>query len=231
MTGTIVKVVGSKKVRKIKLSSWMLKLAGFFIDYEAEHLPPDSRIVEYPFVLAKLTNMPTKGKMLDVGCIALHNYASPMMCFAGWDVYGIDIRSKWHFQHPNFHFIQGDIRTNQFGNGMFDVVVCISTIEHIGLSGYYGNTIENRDGDITAIQEMARIIKHGGKLLLTVPYCSIPNDKAGCRIYNTEKLEKLLTNFVIKSEVVYQQDKDKYWQLANRNIKQEGVICLEVIRK
>lgn len=42
---------------KLKLSSGLLRLASHFVDYEAEALPPDGRIIEYGFVAHKLSGV------------------------------------------------------------------------------------------------------------------------------------------------------------------------------
>ena len=67
---------------------------------------------------------------------------------------------------------QSDIRKTPFDNDHFDVVLCVSTIEHVGCDnrsyGVEGAT--ESDGDFDAIREMRRILKPGGRLLLTVPF-------------------------------------------------------------
>jgi SAM-dependent methyltransferase len=238
----IVKMLGS---HKLKLSSGMLKLAACFVDYEAEYLPPDSRIVEYGYTFSKLMNHP-KGKILDVGCIARHNYIIPSLSFSGWEVTGIDIRSEWSFHHPNFRFMRTDIRSGYFPYGYFDVITCISTIEHIGLAGYYGNAIMDNQGDKDAITEMRRVLKDGGRLILTVPYSNQQSIEAGTRIYNKEAIEELVKDFKILDKVVYGQSDsngewniidvdnqkiiigDKEWRAVTTKLNKENVICLEL---
>ena len=65
---------------------------------------------------------------------------------------GLDTRGR-------FHIMIGDAQAVPCRDGVFDDISLISTIEHIE-----GN------GDSVAIQELARVLKPGGRLVLTVPY-------------------------------------------------------------
>jgi len=49
-----------------------------------------------------------------------------------------------------------------------NLVICISTLEHLGL-GRYGDPLDV-NGDINAMKEAHRILKLGGHLVLTIPY-------------------------------------------------------------
>jgi SAM-dependent methyltransferase len=226
MLQSILKLAGKKKIR---LGASILKVAACFVDYESEHLPPDSRIIEDSFAFSKLMGM-SIGKACDVGCIARHNYISPSLAMNGWEVYGVDIRSEWQFHHPNFHFIQGDIRENTFETESLDLITCISTLEHIGLIGYYGNQHEIKEGDYEAMVQIKRVLKKSGTLLLTVPYRKTYIERPGTRVYDTNRLLPMIEGYSIKSEVVYLQDKKGFWFIKDRNIEEEGVICLELIK-
>jgi len=148
----------------------------------------------------------------------------------GWDVYGMDIRSEWQFHHPNFTFVQADI-TKSGLQGNFDVIICISTMEHIGLVGYYGNSIEDKDGDAKAMVEMCRLLRKRGVLLLTVPYCGHYFERQGAIIYDMNRLRQLANGkFTADDKVVYLQDKKGNWDIANEKIDREGVICLEMVK-
>jgi ubiquinone/menaquinone biosynthesis C-methylase UbiE len=77
---------------------------------------------------------------------------------------------------PNVSFIVGDLREMILRDESMDVVVCISTLEHIGLD----NTLlytdqrrfrENSPQDFgVVLREFRRILRPGGRLLLTVPF-------------------------------------------------------------
>jgi O-antigen chain-terminating methyltransferase len=222
------KALGNVKVRKMKLNSGLLKVAAYFVDYESEHLPPDSRIVEDSFVFSKLLTMSPR-RVLDVGCVARHNYISPSLAMNNWDVYGIDIRTEWEFHHPNFHFIQKDVRQSGFSDGYFDLIICISAMEHIGLLGYYGNQLKISEGDAEAMKEMERILRRKGTLLLTVPFCDDYLERAGARVYDHARLHGMMNGMRINDSVIYHQDKKGGWYPVS-NSPTEGVICLEIVK-
>ena len=201
-----------KLFSKLKLTPKLIRLAYRFIDVEAsaETAPPDERIIEYAFVIEKLASIPI-GKVLDVGCTARLNYLPPALASLGWEVWGIDLR-EFKFKHPNFHLVLGDIRKTDFPDNYFDAVYAVSTIEHIGLSGRYGVTKEDPEGDTKTIKEIARILRPGGILLCTVPYGREARIiKSLQRIYDKPSLERLFYNWTKKDEVWYCREDDGCW--------------------
>ena len=226
MLESVLKFAGKRKMR---MGSRFLKVAACFVDYESEHLPPDSRIVEDSFVFSKLIGYTKKGNALDVGCIARHNYISPSLAMNGWNVYGIDIRNEWEFHHPNFHFVQQDIRHSDFKDDFFDLITCVSTLEHIGLLGYYGNQTKVDDGDAETMKELKRILKPDGTLLLTVPFCDNYSERAGVRVYDYGRLLDIMDGMAAKDSLIYCQNKKGDWKLTT-STSIEGVICLELVK-
>jgi SAM-dependent methyltransferase len=223
MLQAILKLAGK---RKIRLGSSILKVAACFVDYESEHLPPDSRIIENSFAFSKLMGM-EKGKAADIGCVARHNPISPSLAMNGWEVYGIDIRSEWQFHHPNFHFIQVDVREIKIESNSLDLIACISTLEHIGLIGYYGNQVEITKGDYEAMVQMRRILKKDGILLLTVPFRNTYIERPGTRVYDMKRLTPMFEGFTVKDKHIWLQDKKGDWHEVY-NTDTEGVICVEL---
>lgn len=123
------------------------------------------RIVEVPFVLRHLP-YPFRGRLLDVGY--LESEIIYQTTSLGFDTWGIDIRPA-AADFPGAHYIQGDVIKYRFAPNSFDVVIALSTIEHVGLHAY-GNLEADADGDLHALRAIHRILKPGGRLLLTVPF-------------------------------------------------------------
>ncbi|MBI4302317.1 MAG: class I SAM-dependent methyltransferase [Chloroflexi bacterium] len=159
------------------------------------------RVVEYAFVHSNIL-METKQRILDVG-----SYGSvlpvELACF-GHKVYSVDVLA-YPLEHPNLTFVQGDIYNIPFPDNFFDTVTAVSTVEHVGL-GRYGDPL-HPDGDRRAILEMIRVLKKGGKAIITVPFgertVSYHRGVAMNRVYDLPSLEQLLEGLQIQKRVIY----------------------------
>lgn len=78
----------------------------------------------------------------------------------------VDIRPP-KVRLPNLYFIKGDILRLPFKDRSLESVSSLCVVEHIGL-GRYGDKI-NPFGSEKAIEELKRIVKIGGVLLISVP--------------------------------------------------------------
>lgn len=65
------------------------------------------------------------------------------------------------------HCTSGDVTKLKFENETLDSLSCLHVIEHIGL-GRYGDPIDV-NGSIKALHELARVIRPGGYLFISVP--------------------------------------------------------------
>jgi 2-polyprenyl-3-methyl-5-hydroxy-6-metoxy-1,4-benzoquinol methylase len=177
-------------------TSWKEEIVRFLTESTSE------RVVEIPLVFKNIPS-PRK-KILDVGC--RYSMLSVQLASLGHDVHGIDINNYKH-THPNFIFHKGDILNPNFNKNYFDVVIALSTIEHIGL-GRYGDR-EDVEGDIKAVRQILGIIKPGGQLLITLPFGKAVKTN-WFRVYNMEKIRKLLTGFKITNKYFF-KEKNRSW--------------------
>ena len=196
---------------KLKLSPRWVRFAYRFLDVEAsaETALPDGRMIEYSFVIGKLVSL-AKGRLLDVGCVARLNLVPATIASLGWEVYGIDVR-QFKFRFPNFHFVLGDITKTDLPDSFFDAVSAVSTLEHIGLKGRYGISEGDPEGDAQAVREIRRILRRGGRLLVTLPYGIEKRQTNLNRVYNHDSLHELFSNWEIKDKVFYSQDSEGFW--------------------
>ncbi len=171
----------------------------YFDDYHVTE-----RIFEKGFVFMNLSDIPIGSKILDVGC-AWSSLSLELACL-GYHVWGIDI-DDYPFHHPNLEFVKGSICKTDFPDNFFDVVIAVSTLEHIGL-GWYGDSVQ--DSDIKAISEIHRILKNGGIFILTLPF-GIRRTTKVFRVYDRESLYKLIDGFEIIKKEFFRNYEDKYW--------------------
>ena len=147
----------------------------------------NERIMEIPFVLGHLPHPPAN--VLDVG--ACESPISLMLASMGYQVTSLDLR-PYPFSHPNLRVVQGDITAINMPV-KYDVVICLSTLEHIGLPVYGSREIPG--GDFLAIIAIHALLKKKGKLLLTVPAGVTDQFLPKWCIYSPSSLAKLLVRF------------------------------------
>jgi SAM-dependent methyltransferase len=64
-------------------------------------------------------------------------------------------------EQPGVTFEVGDGRELRFGDGSFDRAYSISVLEHIADTG-----------DVEALRELARVVRPGGRVIVTLPYAA-----------------------------------------------------------
>jgi len=119
------------------------------------------------FVFAQEFDEPTPSTVLEIG--ANDEPVSNILALAGYAVFGVDLKPYMtRVNLPlNFTFIQADFNRLEFGIPLFDIIVSLSTIEHVGL-GPYGET-PYANGDILTMKNVYKALRNGGKVYLTVP--------------------------------------------------------------
>jgi len=195
------------------------------------------RAVEYPWVLSQLKDLRSGSTILDAGCsdsLLSHELAS-----CGYRVVGIDIRD-YPLKGRGINFVKGNLLKTGLPSEFFDAVIIVSTIEHVGLRAY-GQLDLDDEGDLRAIKEVGRILKKGGKVILTVPYVGRASFTVSEfeRRYNRTRLNKLIQGFtIIREDYFYpfMTDEGGIWVRVDRNLADKivftkpGVACL-VLKK
>jgi len=99
-------------------------------------------------------------------------------------------------RHPNLTVLQGDFLENQLPPCSFNVIVMVSTIEHIGFGGY--GDPEFKDADFNVMRNLHRILLNGVKVILTFPFNERERERNKERIipqferwYTPERCKKL----------------------------------------
>ena len=159
----------------------------------------NERIVETPYVFRALSRVEPGATVLDVG--AAESTLAVSLASLGYRVTAIDIR-PYAPVHPSLETVVAPIQ-DWSHDGAFDVVVCVSTIEHIGL-GAYGEPRADEGSDGAAMQRMRELTKPGGLLVLTVPLGEAGvNDVQ--RTYDHVGLQALLEGWELEDLTVARQ--------------------------
>lgn len=154
------------------------------------------REIEWTWTLAHVRREP--GRVLDFGS------GNGMMAlgarFAGNDVVAVDLEHEQYPFHPDrIEYVQGDFNELELEPGSFDQILNCSSVEHVGLAGRYGSPDEP-DGDLRAMEKMARILKPEGDMVLTLPVGRDAVHAPNHRIYGDERLPRLLERWEIREE-------------------------------
>ncbi len=186
-------------------------------------LPPgygeemDERIVEYPWVLSRLAG--GAGTLLDAGSTLNFDWIADDARIRDKRVIVCTLAPEGVLGRAAYSYLYGDLRDLLLRDACVDAVVCISTLEHVGMDnrGYTGRVsdAERRPESFTdAVAELARVLKPGGPLLLTVPY-GRPQDLGWLRQFDAARLEAAVDAFAGEAaEIDYFRHGDGGWQRA-----------------
>jgi len=175
-----------------------------FDDNEARSIGISERILEHMFVHTRLPKPPAQ--VLDLGCA--ESVSSLEMASFGYDVTGVDLR-ELPLEHPSLRMVRADIAQLPFPDANFDVVVSLSTIEHVGLD-WYG--MEQKGTDFHVAAEVHRVLRPGGHFILTVPYGRAALTPLH-RVYDRARLDELLHLFE-RVETAYGVRDGNFWSFT-----------------
>ena len=169
-----------------------------------EPLPPgygvgvDERCIEYPWLLAHLRDKPEI--LLDAGSALNHDFLleHPVLQRKVIHILTLAPESRCFWQ-KGISYLYEDLRNIPIRDDYYDTIVCISTLEHVGLD----NTLfiqseayaEQRPDDfLVALLEMRRVLKPGGRLFITVPYGKYRNF-GSFQQFDAQLVERIIAAF------------------------------------
>jgi glycosyltransferase involved in cell wall biosynthesis/SAM-dependent methyltransferase len=140
-----------------------------FTLWEGSPLGPGTteRLIEIPWMLSRWRG---ERRVLDVGyAFASLAWLSGVLDLRIPSLHGIDMAA---LPVPTMQRTQADVRRMPYAPNVFDMIWCVSTIEHIGRDNTrYGLAPEPLDpnADLATLQEMGRVLQPFGRLLISVP--------------------------------------------------------------
>ena len=166
--------------------------------YGHEDAGLDERVVEYPWALHRLRSRCEAGTpILDAGSVLNHprildhcrrERIGPIslvtLRYEGSARVSDDLRYEF-----------ADLRRLPYRDGWFSCVVCLSTLEHVGMDNRgYGDhshsSASPRIECLRAMEELRRVTRAGGVLLLSVPFGK-RHDRGWFRILDADELRQL----------------------------------------
>jgi SAM-dependent methyltransferase len=126
----------------------------------------DERAIEIPWCLARYDGEP---RVLDVGyAFAEPAYLAGLVALGAADLAGADLARA---DVPGLRPVVGDVRSLPLADHAFELILCISTLEHVGRDNevYDVEAPREEEGDEAALRELHRVLTREGRLLVSVP--------------------------------------------------------------
>jgi 2-polyprenyl-3-methyl-5-hydroxy-6-metoxy-1,4-benzoquinol methylase len=183
----------------------------------------NERIVELPYVLRALGGIPTGVNVLDVG--ATESLLSLYLASLGYHVTALDPR-PYPLRHPRLEVAVAEAQRWE-PKKTFDAVVCLSTIEHIGL-GAYGEAKEGEGADLEAMNRIRTWTAPGGLLVLTTPFGDAQTDTF-TRVYDRASLKELLNGWAVSDLTIARRKSDATWLIDDDPVLEPGAEAVALV--
>jgi SAM-dependent methyltransferase len=168
----------------------------------------NERVAEIPYVFRGLADLGPGASILDVG--ATESMVALSLASLGYEVTALDPR-PYPLAHPRLRSVVGTI-SEWNDDGTFDAVVCLSTIEHIGLEAY-GVAAAADGADLAAMKRILELTAPGGRLLLTTRFGEAGVDELQ-RTYDRSGLDALLEGWKVQDLTFLRRADDATWVVS-----------------
>jgi SAM-dependent methyltransferase len=132
----------------------------------------DERVVEYPWLFSRRL----RGRVLDAGSVLNHRHVVEAILEEVDELTITTLAPEpVAFISMAVSYLFADLRELPFRDDWFDEVVCLSTLEHVGMdTAIYGadtpRAPDPQEEAAKALRELLRIVKPGGRVHISVPY-------------------------------------------------------------
>ncbi len=202
----------------------------------------NERVVEIPWVLARQP----AGSTLDAGSSLNHvDYLDRLLPLVDELHIATLAFEGAAYTDRGISYVYGDLRELPYRDGYFDTVISISTLEHVGMDNTgYGSSGPRADDPVReterAVAELARVLRTGGRLLLSVPY-GTHEDHGSFRQFDREDVDRLVAAVrPSEMEITVYRAFDSGWQLSDLDgaasaryrpgFAAEAVACIDMAR-
>jgi len=170
--------------------------------FDPEHLPSrfgiglDERIVEIPWFFQRIT--PGPARLLDAGSALNQELYLTQPVLAEKEIHIVTLAPENYCAwRSGVSYLYEDLRKLPYRNSCFDLIACISTLEHIGMDNTRLYTADSAFRENApqcagqALDELFRVLRPRGKLWLTVPV-GTPANHGWLQIFDPRTLESMI---------------------------------------
>jgi SAM-dependent methyltransferase len=150
----------------------------------------NKRVNKWDWITSYISNLPKYSNILDIGCGNGRN-----MEYKDYNFIGIDNCDSFIdiCKNKNLNVIKSDMTNLPFKNNYFDSIISIASFHHLA-------TIERRE---QTLQEMKRILKHNGTILLSV--------------WSINQSHNKKLNFTYGNNIINWNNEKRYYYIFEKN--------------
>ena len=174
-------------------------------DFDPAHLPQgygfrlDERVIEYPWFFSRLPV--GEGKLLDAGSVLNMDFVMSHKSLSKKQIFISTLAPEAVcFWKKRISYLFEDLRDTCFKENYFDWIVCISTLEHIGMDNSFIYTNDDSFNENypssykSVVGELKRVLKKNGILYLSMPYGKAKNH-GWFQIFDSNMLDTIINIF------------------------------------
>jgi SAM-dependent methyltransferase len=177
----------------------------------------DERVVEYPWLVARLSG--EAGILLDAGSALNFEQLIDLDVLKEKELHILTLAPEANcFWKRGISYAFADLRDLPLRDNLYDQIVSLSTLEHVGLNNeiYTRERVEDlqrRDYKLAA-SELWRVLKPGGHLYLTVPF-GRPTDLDWLQQFDAAMIRDMIKILgPVKASVVYYRYGATGWNIS-----------------
>ena len=158
----------------------------------------DERVIEYPWAISRLDR--SASRLLDAGSALNHRFLIDHPVLQQKTIVFYTLSPESFHDSPNLSYIFGDLRATILKSEIFHEIVCISTLEHIGMDNtkLYTSNPQLKEQNPTdyrrVMKEFQRLLVPGGRLIFTVPF-GRSGDYEWLQVFDSDLLDDAMSSF------------------------------------